>query len=207
MKILGGQFKNKNFYMPGHIRPTQNVVRKALFDILGQDMGGKTFVDMFAGSGAVGLEAVSRGAEMTVFIEHDPTCTEVIEENFSLLGLQPDAEGGGPCELIHGDAFASIKSLMWQKRRFDIVFCDPPYGLELAKKALKTLGACDIVHPASWVIIEHERREMLPQQQGRFTLFKKNQYGSAWLSFYRLEDGSGMENCEDPESSVRHLHS
>ena len=68
MKIIGGKFKNRNFYMPATIRPTQNMLRKALFDIIGQDLEGLTFLDLFAGSGAMGLEALSRGGAMQLYI-------------------------------------------------------------------------------------------------------------------------------------------
>jgi len=72
MKIIGGIYKGRNFYMPAGIRPTQTIARKALFDILGQDMEGVTFVDLFAGSGAIGLEAISCGAEKVIFVEKRP---------------------------------------------------------------------------------------------------------------------------------------
>lgn len=178
MKIIGGKYRGRNFYLPEGVRATQNIVRKALFDILGQDMEGLDFLDIFAGSGAVGLEAVSRGAKRTTFVEREPKCVQAIEENFKIL--QTDAY-----ELIAADAFAAIKQLARQKRMFDIIFMDPPYHLDLAKKALKTLKGYDILHPNCIVIVQHEKTDKLPPACDPVRLFREEKYGGSVLSFYR----------------------
>ena len=178
MKILGGALKGRNFYMPAGCRPTQDVVRKALFDILGQDMTGLTVLDVFAGSGAVGLEALSRGAKFCTFIEKEPKHARITEENADLLGLEA-------YEVLLQDGFAGIKSLAGQKRHFDIVFVDPPYGRQLAKKALKTLNGYDIVHAHSTVIIQHDKAEALTESEGSLRLFRTKKQGSTLLSFYK----------------------
>jgi len=188
MKIIGGQLKGRNFYMPADIRPTQHVVRKALFDLLGQDMSGVEFLELFSGSGAVGLEALSRGAKKVVFVEKEPKCVSVIEENIEILKISPDEDGKMTFEVIRGNALAFIKILARQKKAFDIIFIDPPYGRGLAKKALKTLGAYDIVRPNCTIVIQHEKKEILPEAQGRFLLFRQKKYGASLLSLYRLEN-------------------
>ena len=86
MKILGGKLKGRNFYMPAEIPPTQNLVRKAVFDILG-DINGVEFLELFAGSGAVGFEAFSRGAKMVTLVERVSSCLEVIHKNLQLLDI------------------------------------------------------------------------------------------------------------------------
>ncbi|MBN1869733.1 MAG: RsmD family RNA methyltransferase, partial [Candidatus Omnitrophica bacterium] len=139
MKIIGGQYKGRNFYMPAGIRPTQNIARKALFDLLGQNLEGITLLDLFAGSGAVGIETISRRATKAVIVEKDPKCVDVISENIGLLSIGPNEPGNLPYEVIQMDAFAAIKMFAHQGRKFDVVFMDPPYGQGLAKKALKTL--------------------------------------------------------------------
>ncbi len=169
--------------MPAGIRPTQGIARKALFDILGQDMQGVMFLDLFAGSGAVGLEAISRGANKATMVENDPKCAAVISENISFL-LKGAKAGLYNYEVIQSDAFATIKTFARQGRKFDIIFIDPPYGRELAKKALKTLGGYDILQPNCTVVIQHEKREILPQNEGRFLLYRQTIYGTTYLSFY-----------------------
>ncbi len=181
MKILGGKFKGRNYYMPKGVRPTQDVTRKAVFDILGQDLEGVRFLDLFAGSGSVGLEALSRSALFVTFVEKNVRCVRVIEENLQILGIPLMQKA-----LIAGtDAFATIKNLHRQKKKFDIVYLDPPYGRDLAKKALKTLGAYDILHPNCYIVAEHNKREILPEFEGRFILFKHKKYGKSHLSFYQ----------------------
>lgn len=188
MRIIGGELKGRNFYMQADIRPTQHVVRKALFDILGQDMSGIHFLELFSGSGAVGFEAISRGSKKVVIVEKDPKCIRVIEENMDILKISSNTEQESFIEVIHGDALAFIKILARQKRAFDIIFADPPYGRGLAKKALKTLGAYDIVSPNCTIVIQHEKKEILPEMQGRFLLFRQKKYGASLLSFYRREN-------------------
>ena len=144
--------------MPAGIRPTQDVTRKAIVDLIGHDLSGVTFLDLFAGSGSVGLEMISRGAKRVMFVEGTQKCSDTILENLRILGLY-DAAGGQQVEVIGADAFMVIKQLSRKGEKFDIVFLDPPYGLDLAKKALKTLMAYDIVPPNCLIIIEHKDRK------------------------------------------------
>ena len=185
MKIIGGKLKGRNFYMPAEVRPTQNLICKALFDILGQDLSGMQLLELFAGSGAVGFEAIPRGAKQVILVEGDPKNTTVIKKNIELLGLN-DPISAQTIELLETDAFATIKLLSKAKKIFDIVFLDPPYGHQLAKKALNLLSAYVIVHPNSLVVIEHDKREVLPEEQGSLILNKQKIYGKTNLSFYKL---------------------
>lgn len=177
VKILGGKLKGRNFYMPAAIRPTQNLVRKALFDIYGHDLKDQVVLEVFAGSGAIGLEAISLGAKFVTFVDHNEKSCRVIRDNVALLNIEN-------YELLERDAFASMKMLYREGRKFDLIFLDPPYGLDLAKKALKTLGGYDILQPNCQVIIQHDKREILPHESGRILRFKEKVYGSSVLSFY-----------------------
>jgi len=187
MKIIAGKYRGRNFYMPSGISPTQNIVRKSIFDMLGQDLSGLSFLDLFSGSGAMGLEAISRGAESVVFVEKNPKCAEVIGDNIAILGIMRDIKQEARFyEVINADSFASIKMFFRQSRRFDVVFADPPYGRGLAKKTLKTIASYDILHPNSLLIIQHEKKESLPQQQGRFCIFRQTRYGCSQVSLYNI---------------------
>ena len=171
--------------MPFGIRPTLDVIRKSLFDILDPDIEGVDFLDLFSGSGAVGLEAISRGAKNVTFVEKDPKHVDVIEENLVLLEIPHQERKERYFMVEKGDAFALIKIFHAKGKRFDIIFIDPPYSRELAKKALKTLCAYDIVKPNSLVIFQHEKREALPQAQGRFSVERVRKFGSSLLTIYR----------------------
>jgi len=183
MKILGGFFKGKNFYMPKGIRPTQDVVRKAIFDILGQDLEGLEFIDLFAGSGSVALEAFSRGAKRVVCVEKDLHYAQVIQENMALLKI-PSEVMDPPALVIQGDAFLVLKHLGLQGKKFDIAFLDPPFETEMAKKTLKTLTDHDILRPACFIMAQHSKREILPEKSGRFSIVRQREYGSSIVSVY-----------------------
>ncbi len=163
--------------MPAGIRPTQNVLRAAIFDLLGHDLSTLSFLELFAGSGAVGLEAISRGADTVVMVEHNDLNAKTIRENGELLGI----DFGGNFSLIHADAFSCVKRLSEEARRFDIVFLDPPYGRKLAKKTLKLLGARDILHPQSLVLVQLEASQKLEVPES-FTVVTQRRYGPSYLT-------------------------
>ena len=173
--------------MPAGIRPTQNVTRKAIFDIIGHDMEGFTFLELFAGSGAVGLEALSLGVDEVVFVEKDQRGFEILSENLLLITGESSINEDAAYKLVNADAFMSIKMFARREKKFDILFADPPYGRGLAKKVLKTIEAYDILHPNCTVIIQHDKDEILPETEGRFLLFKQKKYGSTLISIYNIK--------------------
>jgi 16S rRNA (guanine966-N2)-methyltransferase len=177
MKILGGKYKGRNFYMPAGIRPTQNVLRAAIFDLLGHDLSNLSFLELFAGSGAISLEAISRGAHRVVMVEHNDLNAKTIRENCELLGI----DLGGEYSLIHADAFKTVKELGLEHKPFDIVFFDPPYGLKMAKKTLKLLDRSDILHPQSLVCVQCEVSEKIEIPEN-FTELTQRRYGSSYLT-------------------------
>ncbi|MCM8797568.1 MAG: 16S rRNA (guanine(966)-N(2))-methyltransferase RsmD [Candidatus Omnitrophica bacterium] len=179
MRIIGGKYKGRYIKMPSGIRPTQNKVRKAIFDIIG-DMRGLSFLELFAGSGAVGLEAASQGAREVVMAEDATTCVPVIKKNITSLGE-------ANCILYPFAADKTIKLLSSKRRRFDIIFLDPPYYWEEVKKTLQILAGCDILAPNGFIVTQHFKKDNLPERLGDLVLFKQNTYGDTILSFYRKE--------------------
>ena len=184
MKIISGKLKGCNFFMPKDMRPSQNILRKAIFDILGQDMEGLEFLELYAGSGAVGFEALSCGAKKVTFVEKEERCARVIEGNQKLLIIKAAGKPLGQCEILNTDTFWAIKQLAQTRRKFDIVFLDPPYGHDLPKKTLKTLMAYDILHPNCFIIVEYHKHETLPELEGRFSLIRERKYGASYLAIF-----------------------
>ncbi len=201
MRITTGIYRGRQIRMPQGIRPTQDKVRKALFDILG-DIEGLSFLELYAGSGAVGLEAASRGVRELVMVEYNRDCLQVIKKNIELL--TPRA-----CELYPKESDLAIRAMHNVRRQFDIIFLDPPYykasphsshalkkkagnpglrqgqGESLTKKTLQTLGAYDILAPNGFVIVQHFKKDELPTKERELALVKQAQYGDTVLSFYR----------------------
>jgi 16S rRNA (guanine(966)-N(2))-methyltransferase RsmD len=208
MRITTGKYKGRNLLMPKGIRPTQDKVRKAIFDILG-DIEGLSFLELYAGSGAVGLEALSRGAADVVMVELNRDCQVAIRKNMETLKAVS-------CSLYPQEAEKAILRLHKDKRSFDIIFLDPPYymgkvgtpgligkagvlpsaatpnlkgkvgvSVSLTKNTLQTLGAYDILAPNGLVIAQHFKRDDLPKEAGNLALIKESRYGDTILSIYR----------------------
>lgn len=180
MHIISGKYKGRILKMPKGIRPTQDKVRKALFDILG-GVEGLSFLELFAGSGAVGLEAISHGAGHVVFVEDKPDCIKALKANInSLLNTQ--------YPILTIDVFMALKRLAAAKEQFDIIFLDPPYYKELSKKTLQTLSGYDILTPIGFIVVQHFKKDILPESAGNLTCFKQARYGDTILSFYSKKD-------------------
>jgi 16S rRNA (guanine(966)-N(2))-methyltransferase RsmD len=177
MRILTGKYKGKPLKMPKGIRPTQNKVRKAIFDILG-DVEGLSFLELFAGSGAVGLEALSRGVAELVLVENSRQNLPIIRANIEMFSLSN-------YELLPMEAEEAIGILAKNKRKFEIIFLDPPYYQGLPKKTLQLLSACDILAAAGFIIIQHFTKDNLPDEMGGLILLKRYKYGSTLLSLYQ----------------------
>ncbi len=186
MRITTGIYKGRNLGMPKVIRPTQGKARKAIFDILG-DIEGLSFLELFAGSGAVGFEALSRGAKVSVLVEQDPECNSVIKKNIEML------KAFSSCVLYPIDSLRAIKSLHQSRKSFDIIFLDPPYYQDLVKKTLQTLEAYDILSPNGLVVAQHSKKESLPEAPGVLSLLRQYKYGSTVLSLLKRKDVPGSD--------------
>jgi len=177
MRITTGLYRGRRILMPEGIRPTQDKVRKALFDILG-DIEGLSFLELFAGSGAVGFEAASRGAGDLTLVELNRECLLAIEKNIEALKVRS-------CDICPKEADSAIKALHKNKKKFDIIFLDPPYYRDMSKKTLQTLIAYDILAPGGLVIVQHFKKDNLPDTLGDLALFRQARYADTALSFYR----------------------
>lgn len=154
MRIIGGEARGRTIRLPGgcRIRPTSDRVKKSLFDIL-HPVAGRSFLDLFAGSGSVGLEALSRGALGAVFVERDSRLVEAIRKSLGQLAYHARAE------VIAADAARGLDRLVRQKRSFDLIFADPPYDEGLAVETLKWLDKGDLLAENGIVILQHSIRE------------------------------------------------
>ena len=184
MRIISGFLKGRQLSFPDDIRPTQSKVRKAVFDCLGQAVEGAEFLELFAGSGAVGIEAISCGAQRVTFVDSDFNSLKVIESNLKKLDLDDRHY-----RIVRSDVFKYLDSWAGKKIGFDIVFSDPPYRQLLAKNCLLRISACDILNRLGILVIEHHKKEELPQEVGNgrdrsLLLFKQKSYGDKILSFY-----------------------
>ncbi len=187
LRIIGGAFGGRRLKVPTGItvRPTQDRVREALFSSLQDQFPGVWFLDLFAGSGAVGLEALSRGASRVCWVEGDRRVHSILKSNVILLAGEDVAAA---CRFQ--DVFAFCRS--WRgERGFDIIFADPPYARTtaegtLAGRLLAEVGACGLLADKGLVIIEQGVREPEAEAEG-WCLVRERSYGKSCLRMYRRE--------------------
>ena len=181
MKILTGSLKGQSIvYRPNpHLRPTADKVRKALFDALQGRFEGKVVLDLFSGTGALGFEALSHGAERVTFVEKDRgQCAKIIQTTEK---LELDAK----VEVLCADALEALSKFSLQSRFFDIVFMDPPYEKGLCLKALETIGASSLIGQGTLLIAESRKREIFPKESGKLKRIKEKVYGDTQIGFYQ----------------------
>ena len=184
MRIIGGDARGRPIRLPREcrIRPTADRVKKSLFDIL-NPIAGKSFLDLFAGSGNVGLEALSRGARFSVFVERDVRLVKAIRMGVAQLGFSERAE------VIDADAERGLECLIHRGVRFDILFADPPYDEYWVRKTLQWLEHNDITTDNGIVILQHSVREKPEGSQVQvFVIADQRRYGDTMLSFLHKKD-------------------
>ena len=183
MRVIAGKFRSRQLRnLKGlALRPTSDRLRETLFNILGPAIEGATFLDLYAGTGAVGIEALSRGARHAIFIEpHAPAAT-LIRKNLESLGI------GNEAEVLVADVLRGLERLEKRSWRAHFIFLDPPYAqTEQYGRALAFLGESLIVAPDGRVIAEHPRKQALPERPGELELARVVEQGDSALSFYRL---------------------
>ncbi len=183
-RIISGTAKKMKLSYPRSsaviVRPTSDRVKESLFNIIADILPGSKVFDIFAGTGSLGVEALSRGACEAVFADNERQCCEVIIQNLTKAALIKKAS------VINKDASEAITEM--RGRRFDIVFMDPPYGKKLIEKTMDNLLYSDIINEDGLIIAEHHIKDSPPAEDRRYLLTDRRRYGITVLSFYRLNN-------------------
>jgi 16S rRNA (guanine(966)-N(2))-methyltransferase RsmD len=191
MRVIAGTYRSRKLStLRGMaMRPTSDRTRETLFNILAADVGDCVFVDLFAGSGAVGIEALSRGARRAIFVEHYPAAVKLLRANLESLGIAvtgPKQKSfAGAAEIIATDAMEALEQVATRGVTVDILFADPPYADCAAYSALLDwLGDSELIAAGGRVVLEHTRRLALPAVAGMLERTRLVQQGDTALSFY-----------------------
>jgi 16S rRNA (guanine(966)-N(2))-methyltransferase RsmD len=167
------------------LRPTSSKVREALFDIMKDRIKGACFVDLYAGTGTVGLEALSRGAGKSIFVETNRIRAKMIRESALRFGF------GDKAVVVEARAFEFLKRASAEKKKFDILFLDPPYFSEEIPKTLPLIGERELLEEGGTVIVEHFFKRKLPERVGELIMIRSYRYGDTILTIYRKKDEIG----------------
>lgn len=184
MRIIGGRLRGRKLqtFKGSEVRPTADRVREALFNILGRQFLGANVLDLFAGTGALGIEALSRGAQTAVFVDNNLRSLDVLRKNLDRCALQNCSRA------IQWDIARSLACLKAYPAAFDMVFLDPPYHHGLVPMALRHLEASGCLASGAVLTAEHEVGMAFEIESARFTCTDQRRYGRTALSFFAYQD-------------------
>lgn len=177
MRVITGSARGRKLVtLEGDdVRPTTDKVKESLFNIIQFDVEGSSFLDLFAGSGQIGIEAISRGARQVVFVDKSKKSVEVIRENLKTTGFEKNAV------VVNAD---SLGFLSRRAEKYDIAFLDPPYAKGILQQALEKIEP--LMNENGIIVCESPAKEELPEKAGKFSVFKKYSYGKTALTTYKV---------------------
>ena len=165
-------------------RPTTDRVKEGMFSALQFDIEGRRVLDLFAGTGQLGIECLSRGAASAVFVDRRPDAVKLIKENLKVTDLSDRAR------VVSGDSMEFLKSL---REKFDIILLDPPYAAGLLEPAIAHIARFDILHPHGIMVAEHPVDRTLPALAPPYRIHRTYRYGKIGLTVYRRDGNEKNE--------------
>jgi 16S rRNA (guanine(966)-N(2))-methyltransferase RsmD len=190
MRVIGGNAKGRRLKVPKGpaVRPTSDRVKEALFNILPHDLSGIRLLDLFAGTGNVSIEAISRGAAEAILIDSSEQSGKVIRENLRSVGFTDRANVRiAPVSRV-------LRLLARRGESFDMIFLDPPYQRNWVKVCLEAIAGGNLLRASGTLVVEHSAREQPEAEYGSLVLKDQRKYGDTWLSFF--EDKAATISAE-----------
>lgn len=180
MRVVSGKYKGKALKaVPGYTtRPTTDKVKEAIFNMIGPYFNGGIGLDLFAGSGGLGIEALSRGLDKVVFVDRDKNAIQTIHENIRSCGLEEYVE------IYRNDAERALKAIAKREMQLAVIFLDPPYKKQQLEKLLEIIGENQLLHSDGVIMCEHGSEIELPNQIKDFYKNKQEKYGITTVSIY-----------------------
>jgi len=192
MRIIAGELRGRRLNTPNDnsVRPTLDAVREALFNILSKDIAGANVLDLFAGTGALGIEAISRGADKAYFCDADNDAYKLLQSNLALCEKER-------YQSFRGDYGDFLRKLSNEGAKFDIVFCDPPYKLQLGNEIAKRLLDFGVIKPEGILVVERETRDKETEAEG-FNKISSRKYGSVSIDILQAKSSAALTGVFDP---------
>ena len=192
LRVVAGAQKGRRLKQPisSGLRPTSARVKEALFSTIADRLPNAQVLDLYAGTGALGLEALSRGAQEVVFVENQESSINVLRENIKHCSLIEC------CTVIAQDVETFLTTISLPcNTTFDLVFADPPYEISNLEPLLSKIDTAQKVDATGLVIVEHFKKTLLPLQIGRLQQSRQSRYGDTMLSFYQLIPTNNEDSC------------
>lgn len=182
MRVVSGDLKGRILKaVPGTTtRPTTDKVKESLFNMIGPYFTGGLGLDLFAGSGGLGIEALSRGLEKVIFVDREGKAIQIINENLKYCGLEEKAE------VYRNDAGRALKAIQKRGLSFNCIFLDPPYKKQQLVKLLEMIESETLIHEDGLIVCEHASDIQLPESVGRLTKTRNERYGIIAITLYKL---------------------
>ncbi|NBD22513.1 16S rRNA (guanine(966)-N(2))-methyltransferase RsmD [Paenibacillus glycinis] len=193
MRVIAGTAKGRSLKaVPGkNTRPTTDKVKEAIFSMIGPYFDGGLALDLFAGTGGLGIEALSRGADSAVFVDLEGASIEVIKQNVQAAGLSERAE------IYRTDAARAVKALAKRDLRFALVFLDPPYRMKDMDELMAGLAERGLLEEAATIVVEHDAEHRYPESISGYRQIKHTHYGDTAVTIYRYEAENEQDITED----------
>lgn len=181
MRVISGRFKGRHLtsFRAEHIRPTTDRVKESLFNKIQGRVDGATVLDLFAGTGSLGIEAISRGAEEVLFVDDHPKSLSILKKNLTLLKVE---QGYG---IERSDVIKFLRN--YKGRAFDLIFIDPPFTEKMAHSVLTALSESTVGHDATWVAIETVKGELVEGAYGPWLEFDCKDFSDKALRWFSKE--------------------
>lgn len=193
MRVISGSARGRSLKaVPGMgTRPTTDKVKEAIFSMIGPYFDGGAALDLFAGTGGLGIEALSRGMDKAVFIDKEFKSIDTVRQNLKATGFEEKAE------VYKNDAERALKALAKRSAAFDLVFLDPPYRLKHGDALMVLMDELQLLAPQATVVLEYESSYAYPERFGPFRQMRKAEYGETAVSIYAYDSEPNAVQTDD----------
>lgn len=181
LRVIGGKFKSRRIkeVKSQTTRPTTDKNKESLFNMLGQFFQGGLMLDLFAGSGAIGIEAISRGMDEVEMVENNFQAVKIIKENLNTLGIE------NQCKVVRQDVFSYLNTTL---KKYNLIFADPPYALDKYKQLLDLINYRQLLADNGIIVMEADKAQLFEEKVHHFFKYKEHVLGNTKFVFYRMEE-------------------